>query len=332
MRKLPLAVLLVALTVAGTAEAKLLVAPTILGKGLEPARDIIDNAIAEQLRDGQIGRHPNDRFLDVRLQECKNSMSCLAQIAQPQGATLVMHAVLARRGQKVLAQFTLIDVRSGDRLDRVRVKSGVGLSFIEDSVRKAIAKLVLTMQTLPAWASKGELYVPKTGGEQTTVTTKIAEDKTVISGNTTTTKSGGTTETRTTPAGTGGNLGGESAFRAPPPIESTVKMIQGPNYVAYTVGGVGLAAAIGGGVAFVLSGIDLQKRSTTPQTDVQRRNELQNSALNKQTIGAVLLVGSVVALGAGTVFHLTGWGASSYPAAGEGPVVTTGPNGLALYW
>ena len=67
--------------VASGAQAGLLIAPTILGSGLEPAREIIDETIKKQLNAGQVRKQASDRFLDQKLKECKNSMSCLSKVA-----------------------------------------------------------------------------------------------------------------------------------------------------------------------------------------------------------------------------------------------------------
>ena len=299
------------LGMAATAEAKLVMSPPILGQGLEPARDIIVTTIRKELVQGLVAEMTADQYLTVKLEQCKNSMSCLSDVAKPSGATHVLHVILARRNNKVLAQLTLLDVASQKPVDRVRVGSGLGLSFIEASLQDASEKIVALIHQQPDWANGGAL--------------KAAAVAVATNPTTTTSNPGSVTPDPATTAATNPTVTAQ-----PPPVvvETRVPMVRGPNYLAYSVGGLGVATLATSGVFFVLSGLDTQERSKTPGLEVVRRARLRDSAIQKQNIGFGLAAGGLLVLGTGALFFFTGWGASEYPAA---PAATAaGPTGLSL--
>lgn len=299
------------LGMAATAEAKLVMSPPILGQGLEPARDIIVTTIRKELVQGLVAEMTADQYLTVKLEQCKNSMSCLSDVAKPSGATHVLHVILARRNNKVLAQLTLLDVASQKPVDRVRVGSGLGLSFIEASLQDASEKIVALIHQQPDWANGGAL--------------KAAAVAVATNPTTTTSNPGSVTPDPATSAATNPTVTAQ-----PPPVvvETRVPMVRGPNYVAHTMVGLGGATFAAGGVLIVMSLADIQKRDMTAQTEVQQRARLRESAIQKQTIGTPLALGGVLVGLSSLVFYFTGWGASEYPAA---PAATAaGPTGLSF--
>ena len=311
---------------AAEAEAKLLVSPPILGKGLEPARDIIEQSISGNLRSEGIPRITPDQFLEVKLKQCKNKMSCLSTVAKPAGADHVLHVILARRGTKVLAQFTLLDVNTVRPAETVRVGSGLGLSLIEKAVSGAAAKIVAALKAMPMYNAPAPVAAVPTPAPipRTTVPTPTPTPVAMTP----------TPMPTPTPApAVGMATPGLPTVASPNPavqVETSVPMVRGTNYLAISVGGIGILSAMAGGVAFILSAMDISERDGIPQTQVAERQRLREAALTKQTIGAGLIVGGVGAIGLGTLFYLTGWGASSYPA----PVTPAAPGapGFVLHF
>jgi hypothetical protein len=345
MRSTALAAIAASATLAlpAVASARILVAPPILGQGLGPARDVIDETIAKQLLEGRIRRGEADEFLLVKLKECKNSMSCLSTVAKPAGASHVLHVILARRGDKVLTQLTLLDVDSAKPVTTERAKSGLGLDLIEGAIGKAMNKIVEAARATPEFGDGGgPLALSEREARAPTVS--------VAAVSTTPTLSTPPVAKVTTPPPTDddpdaaapspGRLPDDPLALGsiePPVVEAKVPTVRGTNYVAFGIEAVGTSAMLAGGVAFILSGLDVQKRDDTPQTEVAERQRLREAAIQKQTVGGILLVSGAAVVGLGVLFHVTGVGAAEIPIAGGetapgGATVGLGLDGLSLTW
>ena len=305
----------VALLFSQNASAQILVVPPILGAGLEPARDIILERIKGSLYTNKIVEMKVDRFVLLKLAQCKNKMSCISAAAQPTGASHALHVILARRQNKVLTQITLLDISNSNPVERVRARASLGLSFIEKTITDSMVKISAAVIKLPNYVNQGVLYrKPKTAA--------APQNNRVTMG-----------DRNSAPpplSNSGGNFGGVPPITGAPNsaavnLQSDVPMVEGANYIAYTFWGLAGALALGSGASFAMYGLDIQARNATPQTEIAQRSELLRSAQSRQITGYVTL-GSAVGVGlVGVLFQLTGWGASQIPAIEPAPVGGAGP-------
>ena len=139
------------------AKAQIVVVPPILGEGLEPARDLILERISAQLKKSSIKELKVDRFVLLKLAQCKNKMSCISTAAQSTEASHAIHTIVARRKNKVLTQVTLLDIATSNPVERVRARTAVGLSFIEKTITESMQKVGTKVETLPAYQNGGPL-------------------------------------------------------------------------------------------------------------------------------------------------------------------------------
>ncbi|MEE2902599.1 MAG: hypothetical protein VYC39_09720 [Myxococcota bacterium] len=297
IRWLVILVTCLSLFFSNNAKAQIVVVPPILGEGLEPARDLILERISAQLKKSSIKELKVDRFVLLKLAQCKNKMSCISTASQSTEASHAIHTIVARRKNKVLTQVTLLDIATSNPVERVRARTAVGLSFIEKTITESMQKVGAKVEALPAYQNGGPLRA-KARPKSNRV-------------------SAGSSLPPPVP-----NQNSASGFGGAPPIQqnpavtlqSNVPMVDGPNYIAYTFWGLAGALALGSAASFAMYGLDLQARNATPQTEFMQREELLLSAQSRQLTGYVTL-GSAVGIGlVGVLFQLTGWGSSQVPA------------------
>lgn len=305
------------------ASAQILVVPPILGAGLEPARDIIIDRVKQSLNANKIAELKVDRFVLLKLAQCKNKMSCISTTAQPTGASHALHIILARRQNKVLTQITLLDISNSNPVKRVRARASLGLSFIEKTMTDSMQKISRAVIKLPRYTSQGSLFrKPKASMTQPSNRVTMNSPPPISNPNI--------------------SSNGRSNFGGPPPVggssysginlQADVPMVEGSNYIAYTFWGLAGALALASGASFAMYGLDTQARIATPQTEIAQRDELLRSAQARQTTGYVSL-GSAVGVGlVGVLFQLTGWGASQIPAATPPPVSNGAGTNLTYIW
>ncbi len=288
--------------------AQVIVVPPILGGGLEPARDILIDRISSSLTTNKVAELKVDRFMLLKLSQCKNKMSCISSSAQSTGASHALHIILARRKNKVLTQITLLDISNSNPVERVRARAALGLSFIEKTITDSMVKVTDAIRKLPQYQNEGTLFrKPKVRSSNSTRVTMGNKPPPVPNPN--------------------------SGFGGAPPIvnnpgaywQADLPMIDGPNYIAYTFWGLAGALALGSGASFAMYGLDIQARSATPQTELIQRTELLRSAQSRQLTGYITLGGAVGVGLVGVLFQLTGWGASKVPVTAPPPLTTTGP-------
>lgn len=336
--KTSLATLGVALScLAGTpAYAQLVLAPPIIGKTVMAPQDSIQLAIQDEL--GAAGIKPVELTTQLlkALEKCKNKMSCLATAGKAAGATHVLHTIMAERDGQVLAQLTLLDVKTKKPADTLRAKTNTDYKAIERGVREAARNAILAL------LASDEFPKPKSP-------VVVAPTPTATPSPTPTPPPVVAVAPSPTPQPSPVTIGRAPpiARQAPPPSGAPVAPPvtlttprpgagQGPNYLAFTVTGAGAAAAIVGGVLLGIAQSDASARDSTPQVFVDERARLNDAAFAKQGAGLGLLAGGGGAVLLGVIFWATGIGATDL---GESPTdpnalvsLTPTPDGFAVRW
>jgi hypothetical protein len=296
---------------ASEARAQLLVAPPIVPKDLDAAKGVVEEAIGRELAAASINPLAIDEKTFNELGNCKNKMSCLAQIAKPKGASHVLHVILARKDEEVLAQLTVLGVEKAKAVSTVRGKSGLGLTLIEGAVTNAVRDVIKTLKGLPQFKGGGDVVsasLPSIPGSNKDPGTPGASRKAE--------KEPKAPPPAEPPPPERTVASAPPPAASPPPISASthVEHKRGTNWVAYSVIGAGVAAGIVGGVMLGLAASDLNKRNQTPQVEVDTRKSLLDAGQGKHGAATGLLIGGGVAIAAGVVMQLLGWGASSGPA------------------
>ena len=298
---------------AQNAIAQVVVVPPILGDGLEPAREIIIERVSSSLTNNKVNELKVDRFMLLKLAQCKNKMSCISSAAQPTGASHALHIILARRKNKVLTQITLLDISNSNPVERVRARASLGLTFIEKTITDSMVKIATAVTKLPNYQNQGAIF---------------RKPKTMVN-----TSNRVTMGSNTPPPIPNVSFGGPPPIANNPAVnlQADVPMVEGPNYIAYTFWGLAGALALGSGASFAMYGLDIQARNATPQTEFMQRDDLLRSAQSRQLTGYVTLGGAVGAGLVGGLFQLTGWGASKIPAVPP-PAIAGSPPTATYTW
>lgn len=311
----PLLVAVLSLGAVSEAYAQLVVSPPILGQGLKPAKDIIIDSINRELATTTAPRIQPDKYTEVKLQQCKNKMSCLSGVAGPAGAKHVLHVILARRGQKVLAQFTLLDVATVKPVETVRIGCGLGLTDIENAVGGAAKKIAKALNGIEIY--QRPVATAPTIRPQPTPPVAVAQPAARPATTVTTQPNLQPQPAQPLPAGVR--------------IEASVPMEVGPNYLGWTVTGLGLATLLASGVTYIFVLMDQIELEDIPQVEYGRRTEVIEAARQKQLISLSLLVGGGAVTALGAAFVATGIGASSYPI--QAPATAGGTvGGFKFHW
>jgi len=331
---------------ASRADAQLVLAQPIVGKTVMAPADNIQRAIVEELqREGIRPVELTSKLLKA-LEKCKNKMSCLATAGKAAGATHVLHTIMAERDGQVLTQLTLLSVDSKKPADTLRAKTGPEYVAIERGVRQAAREAVqalLAAEDFPKPKAPPVVAPPAPSLPPVAARPQIELEQPVAAIN----PPGGSGSTPAiappSPSPSPSPSASPSApiaSRAPPvarqlpsPSGKAAPMRiaasregAGTNFVGIGIMSAGAAAAIAGGVFLGLAGSDASTRDETPQVFVDERASLNDSAFQKQTIGLGLLIGGAGVLFLGTVFLLTGVGASD-GAAGD----ASDPNALVQF-
>lgn len=324
------------------ASAQLVVAPPILGKTIKPPASVIERAVQEELEEIGIDAMKRTKRTTARLAKCQNKMSCLASVGKQVGASHVLHVIVAQRDDEVLAQLTLLSVHTKKPVDVARAKTTNVADAIDRTIRGAARIVGLTMAKLPEFADDSIRMDPMAGQTPTgPVPPQRAEpepdddDDVERAGLPPLPPAGDpgrparTEPERTEPAFAPAARPAEPArTAAPPPVVIAPAPVDdgGSSTLTYVVGGTAIAAGIVGGVMLALARSDATARDETPQIELERRQELHDAALGKQTAGIALMIGAGVGLSAALLIELLSGDGSDDGSA----VLTAGPSGLAF--
>jgi hypothetical protein len=292
------------------------IAPPLVVADLDPAKGVVEEAIGRELAAANIVPLALDEKAFEALTECNKKMSCLSKVAKSRGASHVLHVILARKGEEVLAQLTLLSVDRPKPVDTVRGKSGLGLDQIEGAVTNAVRQVIKSMKAFPQFKNSDVVSaaLPSIPGVRADPppgqsAAKDPTPATLPSGKPPTPRTAEPTPPPDTPPPT-------TIASAPTPdpklgTSTQVQTRRGPNYWAYTLGGLGLVGALGGTLELIAANSDLSDRNNTPQIMVQHRQDLLDSGQSKQKVGLGLVVGGGVLVGLAIIFMIAGIGASS---------------------
>ncbi len=315
MKIVRLGVALLALAAAGPASAQLLIAPPIVAKEVAAPSDTVQRAILEELIAAGIKPVEQTTKILAALEKCKNKMSCLATAGKAAGASHVLHTIMAERDGQVLAQLTLVAVNSKKAIEPARAKTGPEFAAIERGVRSLIGTVVASLMAQPDFPKP---TVPPPVAPPVAVNTPPVSppppdpkpSPAPYANNTPPPPRDAPPALRDLPAGytPTGPYGATVVKKEAPPKT-------GPNYAAFTVGGVGLAAAATGIVFLALASGDASSRDQTPQVFVDDRKRLDDSAHSKQSIGIALLAGGGGAVVVGAFLWALDIGATSSDTA-----------------
>lgn len=333
--KTSLATLGVALScLAGTpAYAQLVLAPPIIGKTVMAPQDSIQLAIQDEL--GASGIKPVELTTQLlkALEKCKNKMSCLATAGKAAGATHVLHTIMAERDGQVLAQLTLLDVKTKKPADTLRAKTNTDYKAIERGVREAARNAILALlasDDFPKPKSPVVVAPTPTATPSPTPTPPVVAVAPSPSP-TPVTIGRAPPIARQVPPSSGAPVAPPVTVTAPNPGAG-----KGPNYLAFTVTGAGAAAAIVGGVLLGIAQSDASARDSTPQVFIDERTRLNDAAFAKQGAGLGLLAGGGGAVLIGVIFWATGIGATDLGEAASDPnalvSLTPTADGFAVHW
>ena len=299
------------------ASAQLVIAPPILGKTIKPPASVVERAVQEELEEIGIDALKRTKRTTARLAKCKNRMSCLASVGKQVGASHVLHVIVAQRDDEVLAQLTLLSVHTKKPIDVARAKTTNVADAIDRTIRGAARIVGLTMAKLPEFADDSIRMDPMAGQTPTGPVPPRREDAEPGEGTESASlpplepsgsegRPSRTEPERSDPPFAPAARPQEPAGTAPPPAVVTPVPVDegGSSALTYVVGGAAIAAGIAGGVMLALARSDATARDETPQIMIERRQELHDAALGKQTVGIALMIGAGVGLGAALLIEL----------------------------
>ncbi len=316
--------------------AQLVLAPPIIGKTVMAPEDAITRVLIDELAASGIKPQELTTQLLKALEKCKNKMSCLATAGKAGGASHVIHTIMAERDGQVLAQLTVLDVKTKKPIDTLRSKTNTDYPAIERGVREAARGAVLAL------LAADDFPKPKTA---VVVAPSPSPTPPPVVTPTPTPTPPPAVAVAPTPAPTAPPMTRlpPVARQVPqgfagPGVAATTKVGvgKGPNYIAMGITGTGVAAGAIGAVLLVIAQSDAAARDETPQVFTEERTRLNDAAFAKQDIGIVLLAaGGGVAL-LGTILWATGVGASDLeePASDPNALVSISPtlNGFEVKW
>lgn len=313
--------------------AQLVLAPPIIGKTVMAPEDAITRVLIDEL--GASGIKPQELTMQLlkALEKCKNKMSCLATAGKAAGASHVIHTIMAERDGQVLAQLTVLDVKTKKPVDTLRAKTNTDYPAIERGVREAARGAVLALlaaddfpkpKTAVVVAPSPSPSVPAVVPSPSPTPPAVAVAPSPSPSPQTMTRL--PPVARQVPQGLGG----------PNVAATTVGVGKGTNYLAIGITATGVAAGAVGAVLLVIAQSDASARDETPQVFTEERTRLNDAAFAKQDIGiALIAAGGGVAL-LGTIFWATGVGASDLkePAGDPNALVSISPtiNGFQVKW
>ena len=305
--------------------AQLVVVPPVVGPNVKKWEKSIGAEMLKKVDGAKIRRVKLDKAKAETLRACKNTLSCLAEASAALDATHFLHTIVARRGNEVKVQFTLVVVSSAKPITQQRMKTDAKKAKVLASIKDGMDAVIEEMEKLPELGPGGAASEPLA-----VFTPPPSPTPPVVVKPTPEVKPEPRPETPTPPIAAPKPEPKPEPRAEPKPEPEPAPAVRtqaspgllvretapepGPNWLAWGTLGGGVALAGAGTLMLILANSDISTRNETPQIDTAMRQDLTDSAGMKQNLGVSFLIAGGAAVATGVVFHVLGIGADE-PAA-----------------